>query len=98
MARRKGLCRRVRGSVEMDEVIEQPTGLTRRRFVTKGTALAAGTALGVAALSGTAKAKGVTLPDAAKLAADGRRLVDYEALELASLYRSGATTSVAVTQ
>jgi Asp-tRNA(Asn)/Glu-tRNA(Gln) amidotransferase A subunit family amidase len=82
----------------MDEVIEQPTGLTRRRFVTRGTALAAGTALGVAALSGTARAKGVALPDAAKLAADGRRLVDYEALELASLYRAGVTTSVAVTQ
>ncbi|WP_445152597.1 amidase [Baekduia sp. Peel2402] len=39
-----------------------------------------------------------TLPDAAALAREDKRLVDYEALELAALYRAGATTAVAVTQ
>jgi Asp-tRNA(Asn)/Glu-tRNA(Gln) amidotransferase A subunit family amidase len=43
-------------------------------------------------------ARAAELPDAARLAAEDRRLVDYEALELAALYRAGATTSVAVTQ
>jgi Asp-tRNA(Asn)/Glu-tRNA(Gln) amidotransferase A subunit family amidase len=38
------------------------------------------------------------LPDAKALAAQNRRLVDYEALELAALFRANATTSVAVTQ
>lgn len=38
------------------------------------------------------------LPDARALAKEDRRLVDYEALELAALYRAGATTAVAVTQ
>jgi len=38
------------------------------------------------------------LPDAAALAREDKRLVDYEALELAALYRAGATTAVAVTQ
>ncbi|HWI71099.1 MAG TPA: amidase, partial [Baekduia sp.] len=38
------------------------------------------------------------LPDAAALAREDKRLVDYEALELAALYRAGATTAVEVTQ
>jgi Asp-tRNA(Asn)/Glu-tRNA(Gln) amidotransferase A subunit family amidase len=38
------------------------------------------------------------LPDARALAAEDKRLVDYEALELAALYRAGATTAVEVTQ
>jgi Asp-tRNA(Asn)/Glu-tRNA(Gln) amidotransferase A subunit family amidase len=98
------------------------TGLTRRGFVGRSTAAAAGAALAGAALGPTAVAGAATtatpsgarltstdvatpktaaaaaLPDAKALAAEDRRLVDYEALELAALYRAGATTAVAVTQ
>jgi Asp-tRNA(Asn)/Glu-tRNA(Gln) amidotransferase A subunit family amidase len=67
-----------------------------------GTAAAATTPSGArlaqtdVATPGTANA--AALPDAKALAAEDRRLVDYEALELAALYRAGATTAVDVTQ
>ena len=99
------------------EQAAEQAGLTRRHFVARSTAAAAGAALS-ASLAGTAVAQAApagarlastavasprtasaaALPDAAALAAENRRLVDYEALELAALYRAGATTSVAVTQ
>jgi Asp-tRNA(Asn)/Glu-tRNA(Gln) amidotransferase A subunit family amidase len=106
----------------LDEPTDAPSGLTRRRFVTRTGVAAAGVALSASALAPAAGAAAGTrsagpdarvtnttvetpqtahvapLPDAKALAAQNRRLVDYEALELAALYRAGATTAVEVTQ
>jgi Asp-tRNA(Asn)/Glu-tRNA(Gln) amidotransferase A subunit family amidase len=90
------------------------TFVTRTTVAAAGAALASSALAGTAAAAAQATPSGArlaathvdtprsaaaaALPDARALAAEDRRLVDYEALELAALYRAGATTSVAVTQ